>query len=218
VNEIIPAPEPDLPPWEGTLRMEDRLESGVVLEFLMHSWEEMRWICTYQYLRDKKLGRQPKLLNKWTLIVDFREGLLMDTIKMSMHIIIPELLGQQRFLGVDISPGAKTFLEFIYERPARRVPIDYNDPYWKGTRPEVYPEGIPGPFYLAEISKGARPPVDVRPLTFPNQTPGLVLPVAVDFEFPFEALVEWQHGYSFPFINNDDQTAYHKVPNSLRRG
>ena len=41
-------------------------------------------------------------------------------------------------------------------------------------RPEAYPEGIPGPFFLAEISKGARPPVDVRHLTFPGNEPGLV--------------------------------------------
>ena len=216
MNEL--APVTDLPPWEGTLRMEQRLDSGVVQETLMHSWAEMRWICSYQYLRDKELGRQPKLINDWRLVVDFHEGQLQAQIKVSMHIIVPELLGQQRFLGVDISPGAKTYLEFLYERPDERVPVDYNDPYWKGTRPEVYPDGIPGPFYLAEISKGARPAVDVRPLTFPNQAPALVKPVVVDFDFPFKGQINWKHGYSVPFLANDDETSAFRVPSSLRRG
>jgi len=131
---------------------------------------------------------------------------------------LSELLGQQRFLGVDISPGAKTYLEFSYERPEERVPVDYNDPYWFGTRTDAYPEGIPGPFYLAEISKGARPPVDVRPLTFPNQAPGLVKPVIVDFEFPFKAQINWRHGYSIPFMDNEGETSAFRVPSSLRRG
>jgi len=203
-------------PYDGSLVLHHSLDNGIRMETLIHSWGEMRWIAAYPYrLRERQFDR-PKVVNEWKCYCDFDHGLLMPRFKVSMHIIFPEKLGQVRWLGLDISPGAKTYLEFLYERPEARIPIPDED-YWRGVRPEAYPEGIPGPFFLAEISKGARPPVDVRHLTFPGNEPGLVKPVEIDFPFPFEAQIDWRHGYHVPFLTSEGENEHLAIPNSLRR-
>ncbi len=219
MSQLAPTTTPE-PPFEGTMSINQCLDNGIGLAVLFHSWTEMRWIAKHRYLEGKRLGRSPKLINEWTLIADFDSGLLKPQLKLSMHIIIPERLGQASLLGVDISPGAKTYLEFLYERPQARIPMPTDDPYWKNVRPGAYPEGLPGPFYLAEISKGIEAPIDTRPLTFPESGPGLIKPISIEFPFPFECRIDWRHGYHVPFLNEGEtmeNPSYFQVPNTLRR-
>lgn len=55
-----------------------------------------------------------KVVNHLTVLAKYLAGEL-DTIEIQMEITFPERLGQQSFLGVDISPGAKAFFVFGYE-------------------------------------------------------------------------------------------------------
>lgn len=195
-----------------------RLDLACGLRLTQHffSWDEMRWIFEGRFhWSDEADPHTSKIINEWKLLVDFKGGHLMPRFKVSMHVIVPERLGKQYFLGVDISPGAKTFLEFYYERPEPVVarPTGETDPYWKGIPPQNIPR-IPGPFYLAEISQGARPPIDVRALTA-EHGPGLVKPIEVNFPFPIADRIPWHHGYQIPFLDDNFEVAQVVVPESL---
>lgn len=194
-----------------TYRTRFDLACGLTLEQHIFGMDEMRW--TYQRRfswEDPEQPHQAHTINEWKLLVDFDRGRLKPRLVVSMHVIVPERLGKQYWLGVDLSPGAKTYLEFYYERPVPLVPRPGDDdPYWKGIPPENLPT-IPGPFHLAEISRGARPPIDVRDLG-----PALVKPV----EFPFPVLdrIPWQHGYPIPFLDEDSTIAHVTVPADLQQ-
>ena len=130
------------------------LASGARLMLLYFSDRELRWIFSYDYVGEKDPGAAPEVVNKVRLIANYEAGLLTSQLVLSMHVVIPARLGQQFFAGVDISPGAKTYLEFIYERHAEE-------------------------FRLVEICKGARDrvrlddaePAIVRPIQFPFPVP-----------------------------------------------
>jgi hypothetical protein len=126
------------------------LASGAQLTLLYFSDREQRWIFSYHYIGEKDPGTAPQVVNDVKLTVDYQDGQIAQQIILSMHVIIPDRLGQQFFVGVDISPGAKTYLEFLYARAG----ADYR---------------------LVEICKGARDrvrldetqPALVRPIEFP---------------------------------------------------
>jgi len=91
---------------------------------LIHPEGQQRLIFESRYLLEKdstpldgggvKLSGV-RLRNDWTLIVDYAKGEICPTVDLRMHIIVPELLGKEFAYGMDLSPGAKTFLEFRYE-------------------------------------------------------------------------------------------------------
>ncbi len=94
-------------------------ESGAAVQLLVFSMREQRLIYDYRYTRWPEPlipGEDPEMINEFHVSADYRTGVLGDVIEMTMHVIIPQRLGQVKFLGVDISPGAKTFLEFRYTR------------------------------------------------------------------------------------------------------
>ena len=134
-----------------------KLASGAHLTLLYFSDRELRWIFSYDYSGEKDLGTAPEVVNKVRLVANYEAGLLTSQIVLSMHVIIPARLGQQFFAGVDISPGAKTYLEFTYDR-------------------------VGDEFRLVEICKGARErvrladtlPAIVRPIEFPFPIPDRV--------------------------------------------
>ena len=131
-----------------------KLASGARLTLLYFSDRQLRWIFSYDYVGENDPGAAPEVVNKVKLVADYEEGLLTSQIVLSMNVIIPSRLGQSFFAGVDISPGAKTYLEFTYDR--------VNDA-----------------FRLVEICKGARDhvrvadvePAMVRPIEFPFPIP-----------------------------------------------
>jgi len=80
---------------------------------------EQHLYFSYRYFRDKpdaQRGGEPELLNEQQLRVLYKDGKLAPTLKLTMHVIIPERLGKRYAYGADLSPGAKTFIEFEYER------------------------------------------------------------------------------------------------------
>ena len=137
------------------------LASGARLALLYFSDREMRWIFSYDYVGKKDPGATPEVVNDVRLTADYAAGILAEQIILSMHVIVPARLGQRFFAGVDISPGAKTYLEFTYER-------------------------VGSEYKLVEICKGARDRVRVA-----DVDPALMRPIEFPFPIPDRIPVEF---------------------------
>jgi hypothetical protein len=94
--------------------LEQTLDSGANLRILIFESGEIKLIFKYKYCERPARGTQPTLINESVLEVSYLNGFISDCL-LSMNIIVPPLLGKQFAWGVDISPGAKTYLEFEYK-------------------------------------------------------------------------------------------------------
>jgi hypothetical protein len=130
------------------------LASGARLTLLYFSDREQRWIFKYHYIGQRKPGADPAIVNDVGLVANYEAGILASQIVLSMHVVVPSRLGQEFYVGVDISPGAKTYLEFTYER---------GDAAYR----------------LIEICKGARERIRLDTLA-----PALVRPIKFSFPIP----------------------------------
>lgn len=92
------------------------LASGAKLTLLYFSDIEMRWIFSHRYIGEKDPGTAPEVVNDVKLVAEYERGLLLPQLILTMHVVVPSRLGREFFVGVDISPGAKTYLEFSYTR------------------------------------------------------------------------------------------------------
>lgn len=164
------------------------LASGADLELLYFSDRMMRWIFSYHYVGEKKPGATPDVVNQVRLTADYTVGLLAPALVLSMHVIIPSRLGQRYFVGMDISPGAKTYLELRYERGDGRQE-----------------------YRLVEICKGAR-----ERLRLDNQAPALLRPVEFPFPIPDRLSAEGSHVH-VPFRLNSGEIAHFELPLSMLR-
>jgi hypothetical protein len=92
--------------------LEQRLESGAKLRILIFEPGEVKLIFKYKYCQREDSPRaKPTLINEIMLEVNYMNGWFTDCL-LSMHIIVPSLLGKQFAFGADISPGAKTYIEY----------------------------------------------------------------------------------------------------------
>lgn len=165
------------------------LASGANLT-LLHFPEEQasRWIFDYHYVGQKATGASPDIVNKVKLVADYADGILASQFVLSMHVVIPSRLGQQFFVGMDISPGAKTYLEFSYT--AEPAAEEYR---------------------LVEISKGARERVRLDTVD-----PALVRPI--EFPFPiYDRLPVVDGGIKAPFLLNNGILSYFELPTRTLR-
>lgn len=97
------------------------LASGARLKLLYFSDRELRWIFSYVYVRAQREGapsggKPLEIINETRFIANYTNGQLKGPLELSMHVEIPGRHGRKFFAGMDISPGAKTYLEFRYER------------------------------------------------------------------------------------------------------
>jgi hypothetical protein len=132
------------------------LENMVELTMHLHPWNEHTWVYRHTYRRanETNIHSAPLMLCEWACTVGYSNGVIQPIITIAMHIIIPERLGKAYAYGMDISPGAKTFLEFIYVQ-----------------QPE-------GHFLLSTVQKGCQPKVNL------DQGKGLMQPVEFPFPVP----------------------------------
>jgi hypothetical protein len=168
------------------------LASGAKLTLLYFSDQELRWIYAYDYIGERAPGADPEVVNKIRLLADYADGHLAAKLVLSMHVIIPSRLGVLSFLGMDISPGAKTYLEFIYERTAEE-------------------------YRLTEICKGARDRVRLDTVG----GTAIVKPIAFPFPIPDRVPILPRHatyGHAYiPFCTNDGSIAHFDLPTRTRR-
>lgn len=169
-----------------------RVASGADLTILSFSDREMRWIFSYDYRGEKKRpGNAPDVVNKVKLVAEYIEGILAPSFVLSMHVIIPGRLGQSYFAGVDISPGAKTYLEFTYR---------------------LYRESPTATAYrLAEICKGSREHV-----VLDEKSPALVRPIEFPFPIPDHLPADGPHVH-VPFRLDNGEIAHFDLPTRTLR-
>ena len=171
-----------------------KLASGARLTLLYFSDQELRWIFSYDYIGEKDPGTVPEVVNKVKLVANYEAGLLTSQIVLSMDVVIPARLGQQFFVGVDISPGAKTYLEFTYQAPISDLDNRVGDA-----------------FRLVEICKGARDRVRLT-----DVTPALVQPI--EFPFPIPDRLPIEYGMlRVPFRTNKGDVAHFDLPTRTHR-
>ena len=161
------------------------LSSGADLKLLYFSDHTLRWIFSYHYVGEKNPGEPPDVVNQIRLTADYGGGVLAPAFVLSMHIIIPGRLGQSYFVGVDISPGAKTYLEFSYERSDGQE------------------------YRLVEICKGAR-----ERLRLEDQPPALLRSIEFPFPVP-DRLSAQDPQVRVPFRLNSGEIAYFELPLSV---
>lgn len=171
-----------------------KLASGAALKLLCFSDREQRWIFSYDYVGENDPGTAPEVVNKVRLTANYESGLLTSQIVLSMHVVIPSRLGQSFFAGVDISPGAKTYLEFIYSAPISHVDNRVGDA-----------------FRLVEICKGARDRVSLT-----DTGPGIVRPIEFPFPVPDRLPIEYGE-LRVPFRTNKGDLAYFELPTRTLR-
>lgn len=170
------------------------LASGARLTLLYFSDREQRWIFSYDYVGEKDPGAAPEVVNKVKLVANYEAGLLTSQLVLSMHVVIPARLGQQFFAGVDISPGAKTYLEFTYQAPISDLDNRAGDA-----------------FRLVEICKGARDRVRLT-----DVAPAIVRPI--EFPFPIPDCLPIEHGMlHVPFRTNTGDVAHFDLPTRTLR-
>jgi hypothetical protein len=164
-----------------SLRVQLDLECGACLTMYLHPWNQYGWKFEHNYRRDNPDHPRgaPEILCDWSCRLMYDNGTLRPNVDISMWIVIPERLGQVYAYGMDVSPGAKTFLEFGYE---------------------LQPEGH---FSLVTIQKGAGPKIKLADLVAGG---GLVRPT--EFPFPVPDRIERPRfpdgkvygDYSVPFL------------------
>lgn len=168
-----------------------RLASGASLKVLYFSDREMRMIFSYDYIGEKKPGADPDLVNQVRLAADYAEGLLASSFTLSMHVVVPERLGKSFFAGVDISPGAKTYLEFHYRRDDNAI--------------------VSREYRLTAIQKGAREQVLLG-----DQRASLVR--QIEFPFPVPDRLPADGNYvRVPFRLNNGEISHFDLPTRTLR-
>lgn len=165
------------------------LASGATLKILYFSDREQRWIFSYDYVGDKAPGAAPEIANDVRCTANYADGQLVSQLELSMHVIVPARLGQRYFAGVDISPGAKTYLGFTYQAPISDLDNRVGDA-----------------FRLVEICKGARERVRLDEVE-----PAIMRPI--EFPFPVPDRIPIEHGtIRVPFRTSQGDIAYFDLP------
>lgn len=157
--------------------------SGARLAVHYFSDHEARWIFAYDY------AGTPDIVNETRLVANYTAGLLDQELVLTMHVIVPARLGQEFYVGVDISPGAKTYLTFRYGCSVL----------------------VPDTYTLVEICKGVHDRVRLD-----ETEPGLVRPI--EFPFPVPDRLYFEHDkLHVPFLTNAGSINYFDLPRSTLR-
>jgi hypothetical protein len=172
------------------------LANGSWVKMLIFDRRQQRWIFEYDY-REYPVGvvrGRPDLVNEVCFVVDYFDGLVISC-ALTMHVIFPARLGKVYAYGVDISPNAKTYFQFHYQR---QVPPDQEDEFF---------------FQLVELEIGCGKVIDLRPKTTP-QDGALIVPV--EFPFPVCDRIAAEYGqFKVPFFDNERTEQHFVFPRSI---
>ena len=114
-----------------SLKWEVDLKTGASLEYIFHGEDEQKWKFSHILnLRDEPRGRTRTYIRIWAY-VNYRRGILANSdellvkqphaVSLNMKIIFPERLGKKFRWGMDLSPGAKNYVELLYRLDADRT-------------------------------------------------------------------------------------------------
>ena len=179
--------------WPIEYGLELDLASGATSKLIVFDMSEAALFFAHEAWFGKELGKNPDMICKQKVTARYRDGVLCE-LGLTMYVIIPSRLGQRRIYGVDVSPGAKTFIEFDYE------------PRFSATWER-------GPLLLRELRcKGHRIRFDPMP------TEGLqALTRPIGFPFPVLDRLEIDVGgdYAIPFTRAMGDGSEHRAGHSF---
>lgn len=177
---------------EHRIRLE--LASGASLEMLLFNQHEHTWIQHYHLRRreDEHDHGDVVLFCEQRCVAQYVDGVLGNRITVSMRLVFPQKLGKEFAYGVDISPGAKTYFEFEYQK--------------KGTT-----------FCLVEVIQDSGRPGKRWAVNTPETTePGLIR--QIDFPLPVLDRILYDFGnYAIPFMRDDGSIKNFDLPASTAR-
>lgn len=175
----------------ATIEVKLDLANGARLKLLVFPPNQVQWILEHTY-ESPRPPRQWGALSRgdgWDQIIcetklraDYQDGYLGPTLQLSMNVVLPARLGRQSFLGVDISPNAKTYIEFDYalqpERPMHRTE-----------------------YHLKQLRVGSQPPIEVVDIS-------RAFSASNDYPFPVSGILPVLNGgvVMVPFSANDKGT------------
>lgn len=178
------------------IRITDVLANGSRRTIRISSLKEQRVSFDYTFRRyadpeQRQRGWKPELVIEYTLYAEYKSGKL-STCTITLNVILPHRLGKVYLLGVDISPGAKTFLEFVYD---------------------VMEDSL----RLTEIIKGACTRINLRELAM-----GTLPVRQIELPFPILDVVPLTHdSFEIPFLHADgsgtEEQRMFTVPKSIGR-
>lgn len=172
------------------------LANGSQVKMLIFDRRQQRWIFEYYYREYPKgeVRGQPDLVNEVCFVVDYFDGLVISC-ALTMHVIFLARLDKVYAYGVDISPGAKTYLQFHYQR---QVPPDREDEFF---------------FQLVELEIGCGKVIDLRPKAG-SDAQALIRPV--EFPFPVCDRIATEYGqFQVPFFDNERTEQHFVFPRSI---
>lgn len=166
--------------------LEQKLESGANLRILIFEPDEIKLMFKYKYEQIEKPRKKRTLINETMLEVGYLKGELVDCL-LSMNIIVPPLLGKQYALGVDISPGAKTYAEFKYEYAC-------------------------GALYATAVQVGAQPKIELKELDDFKMIRSIVrAPFPLFYNIP---LTE-NYTFKIPFLHNSNEVRFFEFKSNI---
>lgn len=129
---------------QHSLHVVQDLSCGAALTMHLHPWQEHTWVFAHTFHQENPETFETTILCEWKCVVHYTDGLLQPDVEVSMHIIIPSRLGKEFAWGIDISPGAKTFLIFKYRwhEPSRTFRLAS---FQVGAREQPLPESFWAP-------------------------------------------------------------------------
>ncbi len=176
-----------------TYEIEDEFENGVKRKILLfedagQGFDEHRWIFRYNYIAKEGLEK-PILINDINLFVNYKNGIAQKC-NLTMNVIRPDKLGKEFFAGVDISPGSKLYLDFLYGK--------VNDKKYEMSEARIGNEII-----------------ERKDSSIDNKKEGLIKVMRINFPFPLKDTLEENLGYfEIPFLKKGGEEDFFRFPNN----
>ena len=177
---------------QQTLTVHQDLECGCTLKMLLHPWGEHRWFFEHRYILEDPEDPHGRVraLCEWKAHVDYKWGELQPQLVVSMYIAIPERLGKRFAYGVDISPGAKTYLEFQYKQDGASCES----------------------FWLDTVRKGVDAPVPMKDMIRPREPGQLIQPV----QLPWPLVISDRIEMPWKDPESDERFGDYRIPFPVR--
>ncbi len=165
------------------------LGDNVWLEMLMFSHQEHRWI--FKHLRRQRAADQQTVLlaQDTRLVVNYRDGVVEPELVLHVNLVLPQKRGRLFVYGVDISPGSKVNLTFVYQLTGTDQDAQYR---------------------LVRIENG------LEVFQLDNLEPALVKQVAVPFPL-LDTIPNVRGVYRVPFLASDGSEHRFTFPHNICR-
>jgi len=167
------------------------LKSGASLAIIIFDIFEHQWKYKYTFRKISGERERVDFVNNIDLTIGYQNGIAKNC-NLSMEMVNVKNLGKKFLLGVDVSLGAKEFIQFIYEKDNKKDKKS---------------------FRLSRVEVGALKVLDIK-----AQKDDKSLIKQIEFPFPIKDVLELDFGsYSVPFLKIDGTEDNFVFPDDTKR-